>query len=155
MMGDIMEVPFVNPVGFSSDNKPSAVLPDSGSAIFQNILQSKLTDTVVSDDVRTSEPAKEVQPFRIGSKQSLSYRERMILAAKGQEAIKWLAKRFGMPESFMNLILQQLGFDAVDLANPETREIVLKAIMEFFNLSEDEQESLKEDFNSFMEGLDF
>ena len=79
----------------------------------------------------------------------------MILAAKGQEAIKWLAKRFGMPESFMNLILQQLGFDAVDLANPETREIVLKAIMEFFNLSEDEQESLKEDFNSFMEGLDF
>jgi len=154
-MGDIMQVLFVNPVGYSSENKSSAVMPGSGSTVFQNILQSKITDTAASFDTRTSESVKEVQPIRIGSKQSLSYRERVILAAKGQEAIKWLARRFGIPESFMNLIMQQLGFDAVDLANPETREIVLKAIMEFFNLSEDEQKSLKEDFNSFMEGLDF
>lgn len=150
-----MQIPFVNPVGFAPEKKPSAAEPGSGSANFQNILQSKITDAIDPSNIRTGLPDRDIQLFGKASRQSLSDRERMILRAKGQEAIKWLSRRFGIPEGFMNLILQQLGINAEDLADPETREIALKAIMEYFNLSEEEQISLKEDFNFFLDGLDF
>jgi hypothetical protein len=150
-----MKIPFVNPVGFASEKKSSAAEPGYESANFQAILQSKITDAIGPSNIRTGLLDRDIQLFGRASRQSLSDRERMILRAKGQEAIKWLSRRFGMPEGFMNLILQQLGINAEDLADPETRDIALKAIMEYFDLSEEEQKTLKEDFNFFMEGLDF
>ncbi len=145
-----MRILFSNPVGHSSEKETIAGAIGSGAGSFQNVLRSKIMDSLGGPAIRTSEPIKGMKLFGKASEQSLSDRERMIMQAKGQQAINWLARRFGIPEGFMNLILQQLGIDAEDLANPETKDIALKAIMEYFDISADEQKSLMEDFNFFI-----
>lgn len=142
-----------NPIGHVLEKKLSITEPGSGSDSFRDTLESKFINP--SPVLCKDGLIKGMKLFGKAAGQALSERDRIIMQAKGQEAIRWLARRFGIPEGFMNLILQQLGIDAEALANPETKDIALKAIMEYFELSEDEQKSLIEDFNFFMEGLDF
>lgn len=155
--GDVMKINLIDNLYTNAKENPCEK-SNTGSESFHQILVKKMNTP--SADIQNCPAVADASQGDMKSiektgRNTLTDDERRKMAVKGQEIIKWLARRFGIPEGFMNLILQGLGIKAEDLANPETRAAALQAIIRYFQLSDEEAKELMEDFNYYIGSFDY
>lgn len=85
-----------------------------------------------------------------GSRAIENVKMQMINHIKGEKCVTWLAGRLGIPEGFLKLILETLNISPEDLADPVKSGTALNKIFDYFQLSKEERDEIRQSFGSFI-----